>query len=86
MKKKTAWLLVLCMIVSLCSIMIPYGTVDAQAKETESKDTFVHPGILHTQKSIDAVKANIASNDATTVAAYHALRGDGSEYPSPRSA
>ena len=81
MKKKTARLLVLCMIVSLCSIMIPYGTVDAQAKETESKDTFVHPGILHTQKSIDAVKANIASNDATTVAAYHALRGDGYSDP-----
>ncbi len=81
MKKKTAWLLVLCMIVSLFSIMIPYGTINAQAEETAESSTFVHPGILHTQKSIDAVKANIAAGDATTVAAYNALLGDGYSNP-----
>ena len=81
MKKKTAWLLVLCMIASLFSIMTPYGTINAQAEETAESSTFVHPGILHTQKSIEAVKANIAAGDATTVAAYNALRGDGFSDP-----
>ena len=81
MKKKTAWLLVLCMIASLFSIMTPYGTINAQAEETAESSTFVHPGILHTQKSIEAVKANIEAGDATTVAAYNALRGDGFSDP-----
>ena len=72
MKKKTAWLLVLCMIASLFSIMTPYGTINAQAEETAESSTFVHPGILHTQKSIEAVKAKIEAGDATTVAAYNA--------------
>ena len=69
MKKKTAWLLVFCMIASLFSIMTPYGTINAQAEETAESSTFVHPGILHTQKSIEAVKVNIA------------LRGDGFSDP-----
>ena len=75
MKKKTAWLLVLCMIASLFSIMTPYGTINAQAEETAESSTFVHPGILHTQKSIEAVKSRISQHGDSNrpYAAFNAL-------------
>ena len=52
------------------------GGILVQAVETEEKE-FVHPGLMHTQKSIDAIRQNLADGDAVTAQAYQALCGDG---------
>ena len=58
-KGKTAVLLILCMIISLFSMVSPYGNTKVLAEETTEESTFVHPGILHTKESIEAMKKNI---------------------------
>lgn len=52
------------------------GGISVQTAETEEKE-FVHPGLMHTQKSIDAIRQNLADGDAVTTQAYQALCGDG---------
>ncbi len=80
MKRKMAWLLVLCMLISIFSIITPYGNIETKAEETV-ESTFVHPGLLHTQESIDAVKQNIADGVEPTSTAYGWLLSDGYSNP-----
>ena len=76
-KGKTAVLLILCMIISLFSMVSPYGNTKVLAEETTEESTFVHPGILHTKESIEAMKKNIADGVEPTISAFNALKSDG---------
>ncbi len=75
-----SWILVFCMIVSLAA-MLPDGNVTAAEETPVSDSVFVHPGLMHTAESIEAIKKNVANNVEPTISAYHALAGDGFSNP-----
>lgn len=58
---------------------------DAESAKTQNTanyykregETFTHPGLLHTQESIDAMKKNIADEVQPSLNTYHQLLGDG---------
>lgn len=65
------------MLVSILTVGITYQPQEVKAAES----TFVHPGILHTQQSIDAMRNNIANKAEPTLTAYNYLLSDGYSAP-----
>ena len=84
MKKMIGLLMVVSLVISGIGVSgiseVQTMTVSA-ADTTASVDTlqsgFVHPGIMHTQESLDAVKANLVKQDPVTVNSYNSLLADG---------
>lgn len=55
----------------------PAGTQHRNTYYKENGETFTHPGLLHTQESIDAMKKNVKDGVQPSLNTYNQLLGDG---------
>ncbi|MBE5871379.1 MAG: hypothetical protein E7294_08990 [Lachnospiraceae bacterium] len=81
--KRRLW--IVCLIVALVTGFLADTGIGVQAAEGMAQNgtaqEFVHPGILHTQKSIEAMKKNLAGQEEPTRSAYEQLKNDGFSDP-----
>ncbi len=84
-RRMVSWILFFCMMVSFAATALPSGVIEAEAEEKVSDNAsdsrFVHPGILHTSESIEAMKKNVADGVQPTLEAYNALKNEAFSNP-----